>query len=559
MTRSEATELLRASGLKLGPGAIKRLIERTEGWPAALYLAALSLEGENEPSLAIERLAGDDRLVADYLRDEFLSRQSAEDLDFLTATSVLERLTGPLCDALLERQGSAKTLRRLSRSNLLLVPLDRKDEQYRYHALLREMLRSELRRLGEHCEATLHQRASKWYAAAGDFDRAIPHAISAGHIHEAGKLIWANTASYESRGRAATMRRWLDQFTHDQIAASPPLCLALATNHMTMGHGDQVEHWTGAAVRSLEAVPAPERGALETGAALIRAAGSAREGVARMGEDAGRAYERLPDDSPWRSLCRLVEGAAHHLAGDRQRARPALEEGSRRGAIAAPTVQTLCLAQLALLEVDEADLEAAVDLASRARVEANRYGLDDYPISALVFAVSALAHARRGQVEDAAREVKHSIRLLEQLIDLSPWYEAETRIVLARSLLLLDNPVAARAHLSDAVRYLRQTPDAVVLAAWLSEASTEADGARSVDGRWPLTTAELRLLHFLPTHLSFREIAGQLFVSTNTVKTQAQSIYRKLGVSSRAEAVACAEAAGLIDTGETALQGPGST
>ena len=89
MTRSEATELLRASGLKLGPGAIKRLIERTEGWPAALYLAALSLEGENEPSLAIERLAGDDRLVADYLRDEFLSRQSAEDLDFLTATSVL--------------------------------------------------------------------------------------------------------------------------------------------------------------------------------------------------------------------------------------------------------------------------------------------------------------------------------------------------------------------------------------------------------------------------------------------------------------------------------------
>jgi LuxR family transcriptional regulator, maltose regulon positive regulatory protein len=277
--------------------------------------------------------------------------------------------------------------------------------------------------------------------------------------------------------------------------------------------------------------------------------------VARMGEDAVRAYDLLAEDSPWRSVCRLLEGAAHHLVGNREQARAALEEGSRRGRVSAPNVQTLCLAQLALLETDEDDVDAASDLALQATSVADRYGLNDYPTSSLVFAVSALVRARRGRIEDATRDVKRSVGLLELLTNLSPWYEAETRIVLARALLLLDGVSAARTHLGDAVRYLRQTPDAVILGEWLEEASNEADSAASVHRQWPLTTAELRLLHFLPTHLSFRKIAEQLFISTNTVKTQAQSIYRKLGVSSRAEAVGCASAAGLIDAGEVAPRG----
>jgi LuxR family maltose regulon positive regulatory protein len=132
------------------------------------------------------------------------------------------------------------------------------------------------------------------------------------------------------------------------------------------------------------------------------------------------------------------------------------------------------------------------------------------------------------------------------LEDLSPWYEAEARITLARALLLLDDVVAARANLAAAGRFLRNVNDAVVLREWLDAAWAEAETAGSVDGRWPLTPAELRLLHMLPTHLSFREIADHGYVSQNTVKTQAQSVYRKLGVSSRAEAVACARAAGLL-------------
>ena len=556
MTRSEASQLLQAAGFELGPAAVKRLIERTEGWPAALYLATLTLEGERDPQRAIERFAGDDRLVADYLRDEFLSRQGAGDLDFLTATSVLDRLTGPLCDAVLEREGSGETLRRLSRSNLLLVPLDRTDEQFRYHALLREMLQSELHRLGERRESGLHARASSWYAEQGDFDRAIPHAISAGDIHEAGRLIWANTTDYETHGRSSTLRRWLDRFTDEQLASSPALCLARATNHLTMGEGHQVERWTSAAMASLENAPRPERDSLEVYAALQRAAGAARDGVVRMGEDAARAYELLPEDSPWRSLCGLLEGTAHLLVGEREGARSALEEGSRRGGIAAPNVQTVCLAQLGLLAIDQNDTSAAAAAVARANTSIDRLGLGDYPMEALVFAVSALVRANSGRIEEANRDVKHATRLLRLLTEFSPWYEAETRIVLARALLALDHVAAARDLLAVAARHLHQTPDAVVLQQWLEEASREAESAASTNGRWPLTTAELRLLHYLPTHLSFREIAGQLFVSTNTVKTQAQAIYRKLGVSSRAEAVACAGAAGLIPNGEAAQQQP---
>jgi LuxR family maltose regulon positive regulatory protein len=546
MTRSEGAALLDAAGLELGPEAIARLVERTEGWPAGLYLAALSLKGSRDPDEAAKEFAGDDRLVADYLRDELMSGLPSDELGFLVRTSVLERLSGPLCDAVLERQGSAEVLRRMSRTNLLLVPLDRRDHAYRYHALFREMLQAELHRLPGDDESKLHARASAWYAERADFDRAVPHAIAAGDVELAGDLIWGRAASYASAGLEPTLERWLSNFTEEQIASTPTLCLAQAACRLSQGDGAQVAHWTATALRVLAAGDRDDREALEVTAAAIKASGAAMEGVARMGEDAARAYALLADDSPWRSLCRFIEGVALHLAGDREAARGTLEGGARRGAAAAPHIETLCLAQLALLALDEGDLDAASWAAERSLAGADRHGLNEYPTSALVFAVGALVRARRGRAADARRDIRHANELLERLSGLSPWYEAEARIAIARALALLDDIPGARAQLGDAGRFTAQVADAPVLADWSQLAWQEADPAAAVE-RWPLTPAELRLLHFMPTHLSFREIAEQLVVSANTVKTQAQAIYRKLGVSSRAEAVACAEAAGLIE------------
>ena len=279
---------------------------------------------------------------------------------------------------------------------------------------------------------------------------------------------------------------------------------------------------------------------------MIRAAGAARDGVVQMRADVVGAYEGLPADSPWRSLCRLIEGVSYHLAGDRNTARTLLEEGSRRGGAAAPHVQTLCLAQLALISLDESDHEQAYTSAELAMAEVAHFAVADYPTSGLVFAVAALVRARSGRTQDASADLRQATELMSSLSEMTPWYEAEIRVVVARTLLLLDDVPGARAQLAHAARYLRQADDAVVIREWIETAWDEIDTAGSVVGRWPLSPAELRLLHFLPTHLTFREIADDLFVSANTVKTQARSIYRKLGVSSRAEAVDCARAAGLL-------------
>lgn len=544
MTRSEASDLLLEAGLTLPADDVQRLVDHTEGWPVGLYLTSLSLNEEAEASPEIESSFGDHRLVTDYLRDEFLSDRPAAEVDFLVRTSILDRLSGPICDGVLGCEGSAETLLRLSRSNLLVIPLDGRDLEYRYHALLREMLAAELHRDGEEHEAELHARASRWCADHGDIDGAVEHAIAAGDREAAGTLIWSVTATFASGGRHATLRRWLDCFTEEQIAASPQLAVSLAASETTLGRGTQAERWVRSALEALKLHPRADGPILEAAGQMIVAAGAARDGVGPMGELVSPVFAVLPEDSPWRSMCCLLAGVSHHLRNDPEGARELLEEGSRRADHVAPNIQLICLAQLALLAMGDKEHDDAAALSARAIDEASHFGLDDQPTLALVHAVAALIDAHRGAAEDALKRVRLAADHLDRL-DVSPWYEAEAHIVLARALLLLDDVAGARAQLTQSARYLRHVADATLLRDWLQQAWEDADAATTT-GRWPLSPAELRLLHVLPTHLSFPEIGEQFFVSPNTVKTQAQAIYRKLGVSSRAEAVQCARGAGLL-------------
>jgi LuxR family maltose regulon positive regulatory protein len=264
-----------------------------------------------------------------------------------------------------------------------------------------------------------------------------------------------------------------------------------------------------------------------------------------MGEEMRGVNALVPDQSPWKSVCCMVEGVAHQLSGEPDAARQVLEEGARRGAVAAPAVGALCLAQLALLALDQDDAVRAAELASRASKQAHRFGLEEEASAGVVFATSALVFGMRGRVEDAVKHVKVSTRMVEEFREFAPWYEAEARITLARALLQLDDATHARAHLVDAGVYMRRVEDGPVLTRWFEDA-LELSEQVAVSAPWPLTPAELRILYLLPTHLTFREIAERLFVSTNTAKSHARAIYRKLDVSSRAEAVETAQAAGLI-------------
>ncbi len=550
MTLTEATALLRAAGLRIGPDERAELLARTEGWPAGLYLAALSASDQPDPSLVLARFAGDDQMVSEYLEDEFLSELAPEQIDFLVGTSVAEQLSGPLCDAILGANGSASMLEHLANGGLPLAAVDRGHEWYRCHRLLREMLLGELRHSQPEREAQSHLRACAWQVEHGDFDSAISHAVAAGDARRAGDLLWKHLPSYVSVGRNDLLQGWLRAFSAEDLAANPPLALTAAHSALALGDLSQAEHWglVGAAALGRSSTP-PEVPSLPAGVAVIQAAVS-RQGLAPMARDAARAYELEDEDSPWRPIFSLLQGVADHLTGDRVQAREHLEDGIHRSSVAAPPIETLCLSQLAMITVEEGDLERGVDLVARAVLQIELHSLSSYPTSALAFAVSADVRSRAGEVDQGKRDARKAAHLLARLSGFIPWYEAETRIMLARAALRLADVGAARTLLAQASQVARRVPDAVLFGGWLDETWGLVDSAATsaLAGPASLTMAELRILRFLPTHLSFREIGARLHVSTNTVKTQAHAVYRKLDVSSRSEAVSRAAEIGLLES-----------
>ena len=436
---------MRSAGLQLGRDDLDVLLRRTEGWPAALSLAALALDGLRVPGPAIARFSGLDRLVAEYVRDEVLAQLSDDDLQFVMRSSILEMLTASACDAILERPGSADTLARLLRAGFPLVALDRTAERYRHHRLLHDVLGAELRRAGAEQEAALHRRASGWYERCGDRDRALHHALAADEVDHAGDLVWAGVPAAVEQGACASVEHRLSRFDAAQIAGHRRLALSAAGLGLASGRGDLAAHWLAAAEAT-----GPDRDLAGAIAALTAALG--REGLARMADDADRGSALLAPNSPCQALCALLAGVSAHLRGDRETAWRRLDDGARRAAVAAPQIHALCLAQLALVTLEDNDAEAAAGLSARARAQVARFGLERYPISALVLAVSALVRAQRGRVEEARSDAGDAAALLERLTDFAPWYEAEVQIVLARAALRLSDVGETRVRIAQARR-----------------------------------------------------------------------------------------------------------
>jgi LuxR family maltose regulon positive regulatory protein len=247
MTRSEASTLLQLSGVELEREQVLTLARRTDGWPVGLYLAALSLREQEADRQNVEEFAGDDRFVSDYVREELLSGLPAGQLEFLTRTSVLDRLSPPLCDAILGRRDSAEMLTRLARANVLLTPLDRRGAAYRYHELFTQVLQTELRRREPGRDAELHRLASAWHAEHGDTDRAIGHAIAGHDVPRASRLLWDVTLQHAARGQHEAIWDWLDRFTDDELARNPLLALVAAATNLAAGDLFEAERWTALA------------------------------------------------------------------------------------------------------------------------------------------------------------------------------------------------------------------------------------------------------------------------------------------------------------------------
>jgi LuxR family transcriptional regulator, maltose regulon positive regulatory protein len=215
---------------------------------------------------------------------------------------------------------------------------------------------------------------------------------------------------------------------------------------------------------------------------------------------------------------------------------------------AMPAVTVLCLAQQSMIAIEQEDWDLAAELTDRATTMITLRGLGHDPLNAVAFAASAASRAHHGRIDEAKRDLRSAGALLAELGEFASWYGAETRVLLAHASLWLADVPGARALLAQASRLARRTPDAAIFGHWFDEAWSRLDtlAETSLAGPSSLTIAELRILRFLPSHRSFREIASQLGVSANTVKTQAHAVYRKLGAASRSEAVARALEAGLL-------------
>jgi LuxR family maltose regulon positive regulatory protein len=544
MTRRESRQLLSAAGPDLTKDQADAIHERTEGWPAALQLAALALADREDVDAAVAAFAGDDRVVVDYLNEEFLSVADPELITFMTRSSLLDELSGPLCDAALDRAGSARILEQLVRSNALVIPVDRRSSTYRYHHLLSDMLRANLNRSEPEAAKEIHARASDWYTRNSTAQSAVEHAILSGDSCLSGRLIWESLPDLTGRGQVATLSRWLDEIGRDRMTECHGLMFTAAHVSMVTGSGEQAGYW-----RTLAETIEPRPGCpidVESDLCMLKAS-YPTEGVSVMAAEAERVCELKNSDDVWFGAAQFYRGVSAHLLGGEDRARLLLRESAQRTAVRSPIIQSLALAELALIELSQGGLDLAVRLASEARNQVDRCGIAEYLAMAAVFATGALVKAADGLNDKAREDLQIGTRMVEQLDGFPPWYEAQARIALAGACVRLGHAAEARRLTGEARVHFELTPDATLLGQQLAVLETlTADPANS-SGETFLTRSERRTLEYLPTHLTFRQIGEVNNLSANTVKTQARSIYRKLGVNSRAEAVECARRERMFD------------
>jgi LuxR family transcriptional regulator, maltose regulon positive regulatory protein len=550
MDPGEARALLEGAQVRLADEHAAELHRRTEGWPVGLYLAALALRagaGTGVEGDAGAGFAGDDRLVADYLHAELLGRLSGEEVAFLTRTAVLDRMCGPLCDAVVGAQGSAAVLDAMDRANLLLVPLDRRRQWYRYHHLFRDLLRAELGRREPQLVPQLHVRAAAWYEANGLPEMAIDHAQAAGDTDRVARLVATLTQPAYASGRVESARRWLAWFEDRGLLERYPLVAVQgAWVQALVGRAAAAERWAAAAGRGGVGGTLPDGSTMQSYLALLEAL-LCRDGVARMRADARVARQQLGPDSPWRATAVLLEGISYLLDGEVDLADPilahAVEVATQAGAT--PAAAT-ALAERALVAMHRDDWPMAQTLADRALAVMRAGHVDNYAMSPLVYAVVARTALHHGDVPGAQRHLARAACLRPQLTYAMPHRAVQILLELTRAYLVLGDAAGAKQVLREARDILRQRPSLGILPAQADQLRGQLTRIRAgTVGVSSLTAAELRLLPLLATHLSFPEIGQRLYVSANTVKSQAMSIYRKLGASSRGQAVQRAQQVGL--------------
>jgi ATP/maltotriose-dependent transcriptional regulator MalT len=550
-TRAEARELLvERAAIPLEARDVEVLVERTEGWPAGLYLAALWLRGLENPTAGAREFAGSHRNVVGYLSGEVLHGLDADTLSFLVRSSVLGRFTAELCDAVLMRSDSSAMLAEIERRNLFLVPLDGQGRWFRYHALFAELLALELDVAEPGTAAELHRRAGVWLEARGLVVEAAEQAAAAGdHAFVADLLIRHHRPLHL---RPATFLRWVETLPEDVLVERPLLPVFAALQAGRAGRpSEQRRRFLALAERARAEHPDRFGSYIDALLSLVAVGwidGGLGEAL-RRGREGAALVKEGGEAGPM--LVSILAALSHalYIAGE-------LDEATEtaRAAVEHPDVPELqpsyavALSVLALTAAQEGQVAAARVHVDGAAAVVRETGLATDWVGGIVASASAVVHREEGNLPQAERdaETADGIRRTQGACVELAW----TLVLLADIRRSRGRLVEAQRAVDEARDVLRKLADAGRIGALLADEERDLADAldrAAVDDLFePPSEAELAVLRLLAGDLSVRQIAAELFLSVNTVKTHTRVIYRKLGVRSRADAVARAGALGLL-------------
>jgi LuxR family transcriptional regulator, maltose regulon positive regulatory protein len=534
--------------LGLDPGTLGVLHERTEGWPAGVYLASLSLRATADAAGFVASFGGSNRHVVDYLTEVVLGSLDREQRDFLLETSILESLSVPLCDAVTASEGSADRLAELERANLFLIPLDDRRERYRYHQLFADLLRAQLAQRQPELVPELHRRAYACLIGSGDVDGALRHGLAAGELDSAAGLVAAQWLDYAPAhlGRTQPTMRRLERFPVEAFERDARLALVRAWALCMLGRQEEAEEAFAAAERVEGGRELPDGTLVDDAAAIVRACFPAGNvaGALAAAEEAQVASEGLPVS--WRPIVQLALGRARWLAGDREGAVAPLEQAvvsghrTRRWLLAAAAQARL--ARIALVE-DGLDIGEA--RARDALLALDVHDLSDQPGAGEVHVAHGAVLARHGRIDEAGDALVRGLARLRQRGDVLEI--ADAVLVYAPVRRTLDSLASARALVEEARVLLAGCTDPGAVGVELEEVARSLTPAhRRIDGESELTERELEVLRYLAEGLPKRDIGRALFLSYNTIHSHTKSIYQKLRVSSRQAAVERARQLGAL-------------
>lgn len=546
---NDTTALLSGEGVRLSETAVSQLVQRTEGWPAGLYLATMSLRGRHDPDAFVHEFGGDDRFLGDYLTEEVLSRQPPDIRNFIVKASLFERFSAPLCDSVLQIADSAQILHDLERSNQFLVPLDSHRQWYRFHHLFGAFAQAELQAESSTSQQNaLHDRAAEWFADHGFVDDAIRHAIAAGSTTRAARLVHASWISYVNAGRTATVDGWLHTLRTTDGAPDPAALVTAAWVALVRGND--------AGFRALLAqlAQAPDIGVLPDGTTSVRSAlallqgMTGYDGVAQMTAAAQLAADLESDPrSPWYSLAQFEVGHSRYLVGDLDGAMTALPLAAYNDAAHAIT-RVLALGTMSMAAREQGRPELSLRAALEAMAVVEAASLRSIPQASFAFTALGEIEVDAGNLATGLAVLEEGLLLRRKVAGINPWPTIYHLLAMGRALTSTGDLTRAGRLLDEASRLLSRFPGQLdAMRTRLAMARTALrQHSTPADLQVPLTPRELEILRLLQSPVSLSALADDLYVSPNTVKTHVRAVYRKLGATTRSEAVQIARQRSLI-------------